>query len=96
MGEEVFGTLARAQGYAYGHFGKDVIDDTTEHEGNWYAIQMLEDTVFETLTDGALESGTHTGKTFPAGFMYYGKFTVIKLTSGSCIAYRALVGEEKL
>jgi len=73
----------------------------TATSGQFVAIQFITDTTFATLTpdstsffgsaDGAssLEASpdTTSGVTFPAGMTIYGRWTVIDLASGSCIAY---------
>lgn len=92
MAEKDYGDFVRSSGYAYGHFGKDIIADTAAHTGNWYALQMLQDTVFTAITDASLKSGSATARTYVAGFMYYGKISALTLASGSCIAFRALTG----
>ena len=68
--------------------GSTLIDDTAEHSGNWGAITILENTVFETLTDSTRDGSAVGGVTFPAGLTIQGNFTVIKLTSGSVMAYK--------
>jgi hypothetical protein len=61
----------------------------TSTEGAWSgdacAIQCITATVFATLTDKAERSGgaSSVGQTYPAGFVLYGQFTAIDLTSGS-------------
>ena len=42
----------------------------------------------ETVSGGTTVSDTTSGVTFPAGMTIYGRWTVIDLTSGSCIAYK--------
>ena len=71
-----------------GHEGSFFISDTDNHTGSWRLIIPIENTVFATLTDAKLGGDTITGETFPANFLLYGQFTVIKLTSGACIAYK--------
>ena len=73
----------------YGPNGAYFISDTDTHTAavNWYAITMIEDTVFATLTASNWSGDTFTGETFPKGLTIYGNFTAIVLTSGACIAY---------
>tara|TARA_Y100000034_G_C6853187_1_gene387315 strand:+ start:138 stop:482 length:345 start_codon:yes stop_codon:yes gene_type:complete len=77
-----------------GHFGCNgafyIADqDTHTADDHWSAITMMEDTVFTTLTVANWAGDTFTGATevYPKGLTIYGKFTVIDLTSGACIAY---------
>ena len=76
-------------GNNYAPFGAFFISDTDAHtaSGGWYAITMIEDTVFNALTANNWAGDTHTGETFPKGLTIYGNFTAIVLTSGACIAY---------
>lgn len=75
----------------------EVISDTTAHEGQYTAIQFIEDTVLDTAgTEQVDGSGTpidisgYTGLTFTAGDKIYGTFTSIQLDSGGVIAYSNL------
>jgi hypothetical protein len=68
--------------------GSDFFNDTTSRDGKWNKIQVLANTVFTTLTD-ATRGGTAVGAfSFPAGTVFTGQFTTIKLASGTIIAYR--------
>jgi hypothetical protein len=60
--------------------------------GEFVAIQCLSTTVFTTLTDAVdFPASTYGGagasvaatQTYPAGFILYGRFTAIRLTSGA-------------
>jgi hypothetical protein len=54
--------------------------------GQWYAIQFIADTVFDTLSSNW--TGPSVGSTsFKAGSIIYGTFTAIDIASGTCIAY---------
>lgn len=54
--------------------------------GQWYAIQFIADTVFDTLSSNW--RGPSVGSTsFKAGSIIYGTFTAIDIASGTCIAY---------
>ena len=72
-----------------GQDGSFLISDTTENalpqHKKFIAIQVLEDTNFETL-DGNMQ-GNVTGVEFSAGTILYGRFSRIKLAYGSIIAY---------
>lgn len=50
-----------------------------------FAITMLADTVFATLT--GTSGDAVTGATFPKGMTLYGNFTAVTLTSGSVVIY---------
>ena len=72
-----------------GQDGSFLISDTTEiilpQHKKFIAIQVLEDTNFETL-DGNMQ-GSVTGMEFSAGTILYGRFSRVKLAYGSIIAY---------
>ena len=70
-----------------GYMGSAFLYDTDSHSGAWRKIYVVANCQFTTLTDG-LMSGTPTGVTFAAGVILTGNFTVIKLASGSVIAYK--------
>jgi len=71
----------------YGKHGGLFIDDTDAHAGKWVKITIAEAAVFHTLTISGF-TGTVTGISFPAGSDICGDITAIKLTSGSCTAYK--------
>ena len=67
-------------------------DDTSAVDGNFAAIQIIADTVFNSLT--ALNSTVGnlagaSGITLSAGTIIYGPFTGYDLTGGKVIAYKA-------
>ena len=69
-------------------FGGDMIFGTTALTGTWYALQMLEATVFSTVTElGVTRTGLVTSITFAGGAIIYGAFTNFTLTSGAVRAY---------
>lgn len=76
-----------------GQKGCVVVGDTNSHTPGagkcFFAIQMLSDTVLNTLTASSESpiTGTITGITLGTNVFIYGKFVSLKLTSGSCIAY---------
>ena len=64
-----------------------VYADTSLHdEVNIYAIQVLEESVIEAVTDapGFTTSGLE-GVTLPAGTQLFGRWTALQLTSGAVI-----------
>jgi len=68
--------------------GGVLFTSTTARNGNFYAIQILTATVFNTSgTVGNLTGDALTGVSFPAGTVIYGGWTSIQLVSGSAIAY---------
>jgi hypothetical protein len=52
-----------------------------------YAIQLLEDTTFSTLTESNKTGDDMTGFAIPAGVTLFGNFTAITLTSGKVRIY---------
>ena len=77
---------------ALGQRGFIFTDDTNAVSGNFAAIQIVEDTVFNALTAlnstvGNLAGGSAI--TVKAGVILYGPFTGYDLTSGKVIAYKA-------
>jgi len=71
-----------------GEGGYDLIKDTSNHDGTWHAIQIIEAAIFTTLTDAASSlSGTLISITFPAGMIVSGAFTSLTLSSGAIVAY---------
>lgn len=71
-----------------GESGYDLIKDTSNHEGTWHAIAVIEAAIFTTLTDTTSSlSGTLISITFPAGMIISGYFTSITMSSGAIVAY---------
>ena len=70
-----------------GQNGSTVFDDTTSRDGKWFAIQIVEEAQFTTLSDASM-TGDATGMVFAAGILIFGSFTTIRLASGSAIAYK--------
>jgi len=66
-----------------------LITDTNAATGNWCAIQIVENTIFATLTGTLTVQGGLVGETLVAGTLIYGNFTAITLTSGCVLAYNA-------
>lgn len=77
-------------GHAGGQKGSYTETGTTAVTGNFYAIQVLADANFSTLTDtGADAAGdAMTGFTVYAGTVLYGQFTAFTLASGKVRAYK--------
>lgn len=72
-----------------GQNGSDLVEDTTAMSGNWFAIQIIEEAQFATLTDASMKvTGTLGSCTFPAGCLIFGAFTAFELSSGAVLAYR--------
>jgi len=73
-----------------GEHGSTIIEDTEAHAGTWFAIQMIEDTLFAALAAEGMEvHDSIAGLTFKTGMIIFGTFTAITLTSGAVIAYKA-------
>lgn len=69
--------------------GSEVIDDTAVHTGNFGAIQVINDAVFNDLIADAIENVEGLeGITVNAGTVLYGSFTSIDLSSGVVVAHR--------
>ena len=71
-----------------GEDGGIYITDTSAHTGSFDAILAHEATVINTATSSNI-TGTLTTVALPAGFVWYGKFSSITLTSGKVTAYNA-------
>ena len=63
-----------------------VFTTLTAKNDSWYGSGAGAD-INETVSGGTTVSDTTSGVTFPAGLTIYGRWTVIDLASGSCIAY---------
>jgi len=77
---------------ANGLGGGQYIGGTVSNSGNWYAVQAVTDTKFQTLTGnitGVANATLGSAVTIPAGLVLFGSFTAIQLHSGSVIAYNA-------
>ena len=71
--------------------GSLYIKDTVAHAGDFFAVQCTAATVFADLT-GNMENETNfvaDATDFAKGDVIYGRFSIIKLASGSVIAYKA-------
>lgn len=72
-----------------GQNGAVVRTTTTATSGEFYAIQVIADAVFTSLT-GNYTGDTLAGMTLTAGTVLYGRFTAFTLTSGKVIAYKTI------
>jgi hypothetical protein len=59
--------------------------------GNWFALQMVGDTVLSALTAVGDSGSPLTGLTLPSGMVIYGNFTAVTVTSGYVRAYNKQV-----
>lgn len=76
--------------FSLGERGSDFINDTSEHQGTWCAVQIIEDAEFTQLDDPSMTiNGTLTGQSFPAGLVIGGAFVTVELASGAVIMYNA-------
>lgn len=64
-----------------------VTTNTTAVSGTFSAIQILEDTIFSSLTEIGVSGQSMTGFTLLAGTTIFGRFTAYTLTSGKVRAY---------
>ncbi len=84
--------LVRILNSSFGINGKKVISTTAvtvptaPHEA-FCAIQAIDDTVINTVTDTSSETSPITSVALAAGTTIYGYFTSITLTSGKVFAY---------
>jgi hypothetical protein len=85
-----FGAEAEGIAHMLGGGGFEVISDTSEHTGSFYAIFVVSAAVIDSITAPGI-SGTATGITYPEGaWLYPGPFTAITLTSGTILAYKIM------
>ena len=72
----------------FGQRGVIVETGTTALTGlDAYAIQLLSDTTFATLTEDNRTGDAMTGFAIPAGIILYGNFRAVTLTSGAVRIY---------
>lgn len=71
-----------------GQEGATFIDDTVVYNNTrgWFALQILEDTIFDSLVGNWDQQPTNY--TFTRDHVLYGKFTSIQLQSGAILAYK--------
>ena len=65
------------------------INDATNTPGDFYCVECLTDTVFQTFTENAATGSVSVSATFPAGtrFINGNGITVVRLTSGNVRCY---------
>jgi len=69
--------------------GSHIINDTNVHAPTprTYSILACVTACVISQIDGNYDGQNAAGITLPAGFIWYGEFTSVKLTSGTMIAY---------
>lgn len=75
-----------------GQGGGQYVGAASARAGSWYAIQVITDAKFKTLTGNITDVANATSgsaPTIPAGTILFGQFTAIELHSGAVIAYNA-------
>lgn len=73
---------------AFGRNGATMINSGSGAQtGQWYAVQMIGDTTFSVLT-GANDTGVTNAGTYESGFVLYGNFTAVTVTSGLARCYK--------
>jgi len=80
---------------SFGQNGFNVVTDANAHTGDFSAITILTDTVFDSITginlhknSGASETtDSLDGITIPAGVTIFGNISAFELASGNVIAY---------
>lgn len=89
MAHEVL-NMSLGQGTDQKYFNSSTTKDTSN---TFFAIQIINDTVFSDLTDSNADetdvaSNELSGITLPAGLVLYGNFSNVALTSGIICAVR--------
>ncbi|HWL54270.1 MAG TPA: hypothetical protein VNQ90_17655 [Chthoniobacteraceae bacterium] len=79
-------TLADLTAFLFARKGETYIHDDTLHEGDWFAVTAVEDTVIASITT---PTGTHTDVPIPGGLTLPLQFTAVTLTSGKVFAWIA-------
>lgn len=78
--------------YSFGRHGSTYMGDTATYTGKWFAVYVISEAVFNTITEDSnnvlIDGDSLVGETIAAGTTIYGNFTVLDLTSGSCIAFK--------
>lgn len=87
LGKNSVGVAEKPVIVANGLNGGQYIDDTGTYPGNFIAVQVIADAVFDGATECNIIGLAGSGSTFPAGTILYGNWTLIKLTSGAVVAY---------
>jgi len=92
-GSQIELQAAQLQHSGFGQNGAILLTDTTEVTGKFRIILVLADAVFATLTSDITKNGTSAAAaatdfgTVSKGTVLYGKFTDVKLTSGTVLVY---------
>lgn len=74
---------------SFGKFGAHNVDTSLGAEtGNWYAVQMIGETVISAITASG-DTGVAITGTYADGYVLYGAFTSITVTSGIARCYNA-------
>tara|TARA_Y100001938_G_scaffold32903_1_gene45089 strand:+ start:3974 stop:4252 length:279 start_codon:yes stop_codon:yes gene_type:complete len=84
-------STSEANNVALGQNGSILIDDTSQHTGEFVAITALEDAAVD-VSDCTNIANTMTDAadfTIPKGATIFGRFEVFSLASGKVIAYFA-------
>ena len=71
-----------------GQNGSTFINDTGLHSGDYVGLHVVENCVFETLTDSGRDGNSLGSQIFYRGMVLTGNITEIKLVSGVVIAYK--------
>ena len=84
-------STSEANNVALGQNGSILIDDTSQHTGEFVAITALEDAVVDVsdCTNIANTMADAVDFTIPKGVTIFGRFEVFSLASGKVIAYFA-------
>lgn len=74
-----------------GELGATVITNTTAVTPTYpfYAVTVLSDAVFASLSGQNIDGQALTGFTVPAGTTIFGAFGTVQLTSGKVICYKS-------
>ena len=84
--------LRDTMSHDFGKNGAIFIDDTLDtHTGEFYAIQGINSAGLDCTSGTTFGSGMedfNADFTIPNGAIIYGHFTKVRLTAGSCIAYK--------
>jgi len=76
---------SRNNALEFSSVGSILGNDGSVSGGSFGAIQVLQDTTFDTVVATNVDQSTHTsfsGKTLGAGTILYGNFTSVSITSG--------------
>jgi len=85
--ERLLDTIGIGVNKALGPKGSKLIAPSASSIGPFYAITIIEDTVFGSMTDCNIV-GLDTTTVFVAGITIMGSFPQVTLTSGKVLAYK--------